>query len=170
MALIVYGVYHWKAKAVGFRNDYCLGCKEARRAVQVRTFDVGHIFWVPILPAGYWKRWVCAVCGRNPHVSKGTRRGFQWAGLVILVLLSASWAVPISAPDEATGIWVFRIAAPLGAILTLVHLLRTPKEASLKERLATIAPAADTVCPFCGAQLLVMGSQCSCPVCGVVRV
>ena len=53
--------------------------------------------------------------------------------------------------------------------LVVRHLLRTPKEPALKARLATIPPAADTVCPFCGAQLLMLGSQCSCPVCGVVR-
>jgi len=38
---IVYGVYHWKTKRVAFRDDYCLVCGEARRAVQVRTFDGG---------------------------------------------------------------------------------------------------------------------------------
>jgi len=166
---IVYGVYRWKAKRVAFRNDYCLACGEARRAVQVRTFDVGHIFWIPILPAGFWKRWVCTVCGRDPHVSGKTRRGFKWAGLFILVLLAAFfWIVPVE-PDIVAGSWIFRIAAPVGAILTLVHLLRTKKESTLKARLPTVQPAADTVCPFCGAQLLMLGSQCSCPVCGVVR-
>jgi len=166
---IVYGVYRWKAKRVAFRNDYCLACGAARRAVQVRTFDVGHIFWIPILPAGFWKRWVCTVCGRDPHVTTKTRRGFKWAGLLILVLFAAvSWAMP-EQPDFVAGAWIFRIALPVGAILTLVHLLRTPKEPTLKARLATIPPAADTVCPFCGAQMLRLASQCSCPVCGVVR-
>lgn len=50
---------------MAFRNDYCLARGEERRAVQVRTFDVGHIFWIPILPAGFWKRWVCTVCGKD---------------------------------------------------------------------------------------------------------
>ncbi len=165
---IVYGVYHWKTKRVAFRNNYCLVCGEARRAVQVRTFDVGHIFWIPILPAGFWKRWVCTVCGRDPHVTTKTRRGFKWAGLFILVLFAAaSWIVPDD-PDAVPVFWGLRIAA-VGAILTLMHLLRTKKEATLKEKLATIRPAADTVCPFYGAQLLTLGSQCSCQVCGVVR-
>ena len=118
---IVYGVYHWKTKRVAFRNDYCLVCGEARRAVQVRTFDVGHIFWIPILPAGFWKRWVCTVCGRDPHVTTKTRRGFKWAGLFILVLFAAaSWIVPDD-PDAVPVFWGLRIAAPVGAILTLMH-------------------------------------------------
>ncbi len=46
---------------------------------------------------------------------------------------------------------------------------RDAAQPTLKARLETIQPATDTVCPFCGAQLLVLGSQCSCPACGVVR-
>jgi len=166
---IVYGVYHWRAKRVAFRNDYCVACGEAGLAVQVRTFDVGHIFWIPILPVGFWKRWVCTVCGRDPHVSTKTRRGFKWAGVFILLLFAVVfWIVPVE-PHSAAIFWGLRFAAPMGAILTLVHLLRTKKEPTLKARLASIPPAADTVCPFCGAQLLMLASQCSCPVCGVVR-
>ncbi len=169
MLHIVFGVYHWRAKRLAFRNDYCLACGEVRRSVQLRTFDVGHIFWIPILPGGFWRHWICAVCGRDPHVNTKTRRGFKWAGLFILLLFSAvSWAEPVT-PDFVAGTWIFRIGAPVGAVLTLMHLLRTAKEPSLKARLATILPAADTVCPFCGTQLLIIGSQCSCPGCGVVR-
>src|SRR5881396_2072394 len=36
-------------------------------------------------------------------------------------------------------------------------------------RLASLPPATDTVCPLCGAQLLTLASQYSCPVCRVVR-
>lgn len=154
---------------MAFRNDYCLACGEARRAVQVRTFDVGHIYWIPILPAGFWKHWQCTVCGRDPRVNTKTRRGFKWAGLFILLLFSAAfWAMPVM-PDFVAGTWIFRIAAPLGAILTVAHLLGTRNEPSLKARLASIQPAADTVCPFCGTPLLMLASGCSCPVCGVVR-
>jgi len=89
--------------------------------------------------------------------------------LLILLLFSAvSWAMPVT-PDFVAESWIFRIAPPVGAILTLVHLLRTKKEPSLKARLASIPSAADTVFPFCAARLLILGSQCSCPVCGVVR-
>ncbi|HKV63349.1 MAG TPA: hypothetical protein VJO16_15665 [Candidatus Acidoferrum sp.] len=97
--IIVYGVYRWMAKRVAFRNDYCLACGEPRRAVQVRTFDVGHIFWIPILPAGFWKRWVCTVWGCDPHGSGKTRRGAKWVGLFILLLFSVVfWFRPSRTP------------------------------------------------------------------------
>ena len=172
MLHLVYGVYKWKPKRLAFRNDYCLKCDAPRRAVQFRTFNVGHIYWIPLFPAGFWKSWVCTVCGHNPRVNPKTRRGFKWVGLFILVLFSAVfWALPADFdPDGGWRIWIFRIGGPLGAALTLLHLLRTKNELSLASRLATIPSASETVCPFCGAQLLILASQCSCPACGVVRM
>ena len=167
--LLIHGVYHFRPKRVAFRNDFCLSCKQARRSAQIRSFDAAHIFWIPFLPLGFQRKWSCTVCGRQPEIHRGTRRSFKWIGLFILILLgTVSWMLPIE-PEDIIVSWVFRIAAPLGAILTLAHLLRTPKDASRAALLKDIPPATDTVCPFCGAQLLILSSTCSCPTCGVVR-
>ena len=166
--LIVYGVYHWWPKRIAFRNDYCLRCCQECRAEQIRTLDVGHVFWIPLLPCGFWKRWYCAKCRHNPHEFPATRRIFKWIGLAILILFAtAFWAMPVER-DFVAGTWIFRIGAPIAALLTLVHLLRTPADVSLKERLARILPASDVTCPFCGIQLIV-GERCFCPSCAVVR-
>jgi len=167
--LIVYGVYHFRPKRVAFRNDYCLSCAQPRRSVQIRTFDVCHIFWIPFLPLGFIRRWRCTACNRAPHVHPGTRRGFKWAGLVILLIFAVGfWLVPLT-PDILIVGWIIRVGATVGATLTLAHLLRTPADQTLKERLAAVPPASDTVCPFCGSALLVLSSQCCCPACGVLR-
>ena len=167
--LLIHGIYRFRPKRMAFRNDYCLSCGQARRSVQIRTFDAWHLFWIPLLPLGFYKRWFCTTCNRRPHVHPGTRRGFKWAGLAVLFIFGAAfWAMPLT-PDILVFGWVFRIAAPLGFLLTLIHLLRAPKDPSLKEKLASIPPASDTACPFCGAALLLLSSQCSCPTCGVVR-
>jgi len=168
--LIVRGAYHFRPKRVAFRNDYCLSCRAPRRSVAVRSFDVGHIFWIPILPVGFWRHWVCSECGRNPHARSKARRYFKWAGLYSLVSASvAFWAVPVDS-EFAIGSWIVRIAAPAGAILLFVGLLRAPKALSLRKNLASIPPAADTVCPFCSIPL-VPGTRerLSCPTCNIVR-
>jgi hypothetical protein len=167
--LITYGIYRFRPKRIAFRNDHCLSCGQARRSMQMRTFDAVHVFWLPIIPLGFWKRWICTVCGRRPNVNTKTRRPFKWAGLCVLLFFGAIFWVEPLPKDFVAGGWVMRIGSPLGAILLLVHLLRTPKDPSREERLATIPPASDTVCPFCGSHLLILASQCSCPVCGVVR-
>jgi hypothetical protein len=167
---IVTGAYHFSPKRVAFRDDYCLSCRAPRRSIAIRTFDVGHVFWIPILPVGFWKHWQCTVCRRNPHVSPKTRRSFQWAGLLCLVAVSVIlWAAPADMGLGATG-WILRIAAPAAAILLLLYLFRSQREPSLRERLAAIPPAMDSICPFCATPLHVgTGSRWSCPGCQVVR-
>lgn len=163
-------MHEFRPKRLAFRDDYCLACAQPRRSVQIRTFNACHLFWIPVLPLGFWKRWRCTACGRLPHVNSGTRRPFKWLGLVILLISSAAfWYMPVDR-NLVIFTWVVRIGAPLGAVLTIDHLLRTPKEQSLQRRLSEIRPATDSACPFCGTQLLMLASECSCPKCGVVRV
>jgi hypothetical protein len=166
--LIIYGVYHFWPKRVGFRNDYCLGCDKARRSFAVRTFDVGHIFWIPFLPFGFWKHWKCSECARDPHVHVRTRRPFKWLGFACLIFFSSIFWFPLESNNEA--VWIFRMAPLAGATALLIHLLKTPKDPSLTERLAAIPPAADAICPFCSTPLIAGdGSRWSCPACGAVR-
>ncbi len=169
---IIHGVYHFWPKRVAFRNDYCLRCQAQRRAIAIRTFDVGHIFWIPFLPVGSWKHWKCTICGHDPHVHVKTRRSFKWAGLVCLLLVSvAFWVTPIESDPSMTVVgWIFRVVAPPAAALLLLHLLRSAKEPSLRQHLSTVEPAADAACPFCGTPLIAgSGARWSCVGCGVVR-
>jgi hypothetical protein len=43
---------------------------------------------MPEYEHSYYKHWLCTACGRDPHVLRGTRRGFKWAGLIILLIFS----------------------------------------------------------------------------------
>jgi hypothetical protein len=168
--LLIHGVYRWWPKRVAFRNDYCFSCEAPRRAIATRTFDVGHIFWIPLVPVGFWKHWSCAQCRRDPHTPTKTRRTFKWIGLVCLILLAVMfWFTDIN-PELRTLSWILRLLPTVGAIVLLIQLLVTPAEPSLRERLAEISPATDTICPFCETPLVTaMGTQWSCPACGVVR-
>lgn len=168
--LIVHGVYRWWPKRVAFRNDYCLSCEAPRRAVAIRTFDVGHIFWIPLIPVGFWKHWSCATCRRDPHAATKMRRVFKWIGLVCLVLLSILfWATDINSELGAVS-WALRILPTGGAIALFIHLMVSPKDPKLRDLLAAIPPASDSVCPFCTTPLMAgEGGRWSCPACGAVR-
>jgi hypothetical protein len=169
--VLIHGAYHFWPKRVAFRNDYCLYCRGRRGSIASRTFDVGHVFWIPILPVGLWKHWRCTSCGRDPHVNPYASRSSKWAWLVVLIGVAVIfWTAPITQEDAETiaTIWAFRIGAPTGAMLLLRHVLRASKEPSLRQMLKTIPPATDTICPFCKTPL-VSGARWSCPGCGVVR-
>ena len=168
--LIVYGAYHLWPKRVAFRDDFCLTCQAPRRSIALRTFDVGHIFWIPILPAGFWKHWKCSMCHRDPHANTKTRRPFKWIGLVCLILISlAFWTIPVD-PHASAFYWGFRLVPLAGAVVLLIHLMVTEREPSLRELLAKIPPAADVICPFCTTPLTAgTGPRWSCPGCNAER-
>jgi hypothetical protein len=94
----------------------------------------------------------------------------KWIGFAILLLLTAVfWVVMPAERDDRVMVWVFRIGFPLGAVLTLVHLERTPKEPHLKDLLAGVPPADETVCPFCSTPILIVANPYR-PKCGVKRL
>jgi len=169
--LVIHGTYHWGRKLVAYRRDYCVTCASERVAFQHRTFDALHMFWLPILPLGFWKRWHCSACGRDPHASPRTRKSLKWAGVAILVLMAASaWAVsPREKPDDAMFIWAMRLGGPLAAGWALRATLNSPTEVNLKERLRSVQPILDVNCPLCGVVLVPEEPAWRCPQCGIRR-
>lgn len=169
---LIHGVYRWWPKRVGFRNDYCLSCEGPRRSIATRTFDVGHVFFVPLIPVGFWKHWACSACRRDPHRNPKARPFLKWVGFACLIILSLMfWSVPINSEDVAILGWILRIGPLVGAAALLFQILTRADEPSLRERLAEIAPAAtDSACPFCATPLMAGdGGQWSCPACRAVR-
>jgi hypothetical protein len=169
--LVVHGTYLWWRKVVAYRNDYCLTCDVPRLAFQHRTFDVHHLFFIPVLPLGFWKRWHCSVCGSDPHASGRTRTSLKWAGMVVLLLLSIlGWIVSTSEkPDDAAFIWSLRIICPLLLAGVLWVTVKNPPEVTLKERLRTVEPIMDASCPVCHIMLSPTEPAWQCPQCGMRR-
>jgi hypothetical protein len=95
----------FRPKAVAFRNDFCLTCGVARRAVQVRTFNVLDWHGIPLIPVGFWKRWQCVSCGSNPEYNRRGRRKFA----IALALLAAAFAAIFwGLPSRLSGLGVSR--------------------------------------------------------------
>ena len=166
--LIIHGTYHWRPRRTAFRNDYCRSCDAERLSVLIRTFDALHIFWIPVLPLGFWSRWFCTVCGSRPHAAVRTRRGFKIAGLVTVALIALGlWTVPIQEfGDDAWIVWMVRIGLLLAAAALVVWIVRQPREPSFNQRLAAVKPIEGWTCPFCGGQLLNLPTW-HCPSCRV---
>jgi hypothetical protein len=167
--LVEAGVYRFWSKRVAFRNDYCVACDAQRLAVQVRSFYVGHVWWVPVLPLGFWKQWVCSACSRPPHVVTRTRRGFKVALIGVAILFALPIWLLTPEPGEVAGFWSLRLASVVllaGSIwwATTGHRANP----SLREGLARVQPYAARTCPFCGGYLQDQPSW-HCPACAVER-
>ena len=167
--ILIFGLYRYRPKRLGYRNDYCLYCRQQRRSEQVRTFNAIHLMGIPLIPLGYWTRWVCSACRHDPHtVRGGVRPPLKWAVLVLLLCGTvALWTTPANPADTKTA-WGLRLGGAVACSVLLVHLIRTPKPPSLRQELAKVRPAGETVCPFCGAQMS-FSTRCWCSKCGVVR-
>jgi hypothetical protein len=153
--MLIHGTYHWLAKVVAFRNDFCRHCDHPRLAIRVRTLDVLHLFFLPLLPLGFWRRWRCAVCGLDPHALVRTRRGFKIAGASILAMFGViAWTVLAEVEEDRAVLWAMRIGAPILLALTIRSIARHRAEPALDALLLGIAPFAGHVCPLCGGSLL----------------
>jgi hypothetical protein len=164
---VIHGQYHFYPKRTAFRNDYCLGCDAPRRCLQIRTFDVLHMFWVPLLPLGLWRRWHCVTCGRSPAFNPRSRRKF----LITISLLGAFsagifWLMPVDA-EQSDLWWFFRIGGLLVSVVSFLAWAWLPQGPSSRERLARVPPASDTECPCCKSPL--DWSSWQCPRCGIAR-
>jgi hypothetical protein len=166
MAFLIHGVYHWAPRAVAFRNDFCRRCDRPRVSLRIRTFDVLHVFWVPVLPLGFWRRWQCAECGTAPHELLRTRRGFKIAGALCLLLFTVSvWVIPPGTDLDAAVVWGMRIGWPLLLLLTLRSIVRHRPEAALADLLMVVPPFDGRRCPVCGGDLLT-APELHCGACG----
>ena len=160
------GIYSFGGKIIAYRNDFCLSCVAPRRAFRARTFDVAHVFYIPLIPLGFLRRWHCSVCGRDPHAPPGISKGVKWAGVVILALLAvAAWT---AAPEDDPWRWQLRIGFPVAFAAALWHTLKSKPDVLLADKLREILPADETVCPLCGSALVV-AEVWRCPRCGVER-
>lgn len=151
---VIHGFYHWRPRRTAFRNDYCRTCEAERLSVLLRTFDVLHIYWIPVLPVGVWSRWHCTTCGFRPHAAIRSRRGFKVAGAVALGALALlAWADPEVKPSEAIWVWGIRLGLALAAMAAGVWTFRHPREPRFREVLAGVKPFAGWTCPLCAGPL-----------------
>ena len=167
--LVIHGRYFLARRILAFRNDYCLACAAPRLALRHRTFDVLHVFWIPLLPLGFWKRWHCSSCGQDPHAQVRTSRAVKWIGVGLLAFFGVvGWLAPIKPGDEVVT-WFMRIGLPLGALWAGWATARSVEPESLKERLAAVRPHDDPSCPLCGNGLVLLDATWRCTKCGVER-
>jgi hypothetical protein len=168
--LVLHGTYSLKRKIIAYRNDFCVSCEAPCRAYQARSFEILHVFFIPVLPLGFWRRWQCSVCGGNPHVNRRTRKSFKWAGVVVLAILAAAvWLAP---SDEfgysIADVWLIRIGFSIAFVVALRHTLKSKPALRLAEKLKEVIPAEDNVCPLCNGPII-LGDRWRCSHCGVER-
>lgn len=165
--LICYGIYRFRQRIVGCRNDFCNACKKEALTERWRSFNMGHLFWVPLLPLGWHERWLCTCCGRNPRARYVTGRGYYIAGLIAFALIAAlGWCMPPVGEDAGT-VWGMRLLFTL-ATLGMIYALRKGRHVDplhTEERRA-VTPLSHDCCHYCDGPLQQV-PETMCPTCRV---
>ncbi|HLJ26060.1 MAG TPA: hypothetical protein VKY85_05065 [Candidatus Angelobacter sp.] len=166
--VVLYGIRGVMRKVVAYRNDFCLWCEVPQRAHQIRSLKAFHIFFIPVLPLGFWRDWECSVCNRNPHGTRGRR---ERMGLAFFVGMFAAvaWISPGSETGNSIAVtWVLRIAFMIAFGVALWYALKNPSNIRLKEELNKIEPAQENYCTFCNSPVI-LNDGWRCSNCGVQR-
>lgn len=125
--LIIHGTYHFGKKKLETREDVCNSCERLRIIELWRSFNVFHIFWIPLIPLGSHSRWKCAVCHNDPHARYKTSKPMKIAGLFALAIFLVSLCSVEPKPDEVAFMWGARIVLSLAFLGLLYSVLkRTP--------------------------------------------
>ena len=164
------GVRSYRPRTVAYRNDYCVSCNSPRRAHQVRSFKAYQLYYVPIVPLGFWREWQCTECGRHPHVYSRALRRTRWAILGLVGMFAITGVIAsFDQQDSAAIMWLMRLGLPAVFFSVLWFVLRDKPDRALREKLKQVAPDRDDTCALCsGALILDHGWHCS--LCGAERM
>jgi hypothetical protein len=163
---IIYGTHCFAPKRVGFRTDVCLSCGKEAISLAFRSFDVGHVYWLPLLPLGFRRHWQCSACGEDPRGER-TRQGMKVLGAIAFLLGGvAMWLGPTDQGD-AGFIWAMRLGFPAIAVALVVSMRqRQRQDLGLVARLRKLPPIGDA-CPLCAGRI--HGRPRRCARCGAVE-
>jgi hypothetical protein len=159
----------YKSRTVAYRNDYCIACDAPRRTHEVKSFKAYHVYYIPVIPLGFWREWQCSTCGRDPHQYPGLPRRARWAVVLISGLFAMAGIVASFEPqDSAATVWVQRLGLPAVFLILLWLTLRKKPDRVLRKKLAAVVPDEGDHCALCyGPLILEDGWRCS--QCGAER-
>jgi len=162
------GTYRIAKKLQAFRNDYCLSCEARRVSFGERSFEVVHVFFIPLVPLGWRTRWTCDRCGSDPHERVRSSPVILGAGAVLAAFTGVVfWLLPDKSADmSAIWLWALRLGMPLAAVLMFAYAFWGPKPEGLKELLKGVRPYEDDHCPACYGPMYSVPVR-HCPSCKV---
>ena len=174
--LIIHGRYHFWPAYTAFKNDYCRSCGADRICVEVQTFDVVHIYWIPLVPFGTQKRWFCSTCGQDPHVRTKTRRWVKILGCVFFAITAAflgigPWLEKNPKDETLLGLSAVAIGLTVAALALGISAAKQEPDSPIRpnENDENSRTSSLVDCPLCGTAL-VDSPQWHCPNCNAVRL
>ena len=169
MALVKLGGYRFGIKVVSCRKDYCNACKTEALMEELRYFLVFHFCYIPLLPLGWQREWVCARCGGDPRPAASFSPGLIIFALVPFSIYTIFFWISLFSDFSKSGkdgvMWMGCICSTL-LVVGLIYLLRyNLKPLPRSPQSLAVTPLGD-VCPYCQEKMAPETNNI-CPKCQV---
>ncbi|MGZ4962353.1 MAG: hypothetical protein ACXWKG_13760 [Limisphaerales bacterium] len=164
--IILHGKYHFGLRKIGARKDFCNACESESLTELWRSFDCGHIFWIPLLPLGSRERWLCTLCHKDPRARYKTGRMVQIAGLFVTAIFLAAMFIADWKPDEVRFMWGARAFFALALLGFLYSVFKRDPTVTEDERRNAVVPLSPDTCLYCHSTLATQ-PYIHCPTCQV---
>jgi len=170
---IIHGTYRFKQRRIGVCKDFCNACEQEVLAEQWKSFNVWHLYFIPLIPLGWRKRWLCTNCHKDPHARYRTPKTLKKIGLGFLAVLCAfmtfgMWSIPVEGFTD--GLWVVRLLFPLAVIACIYfgffHHASDHTDVMNTQRRSQVEPLDVLTCTYCH-QPLNLDPVPYCPWCDV---
>ncbi len=168
--VVIFGRYYFGTKARWFRKDWCRHCDKEVRAIGSRPFIMLHLYWIPFLPLGFWRRWRCVECGKTPHSPARARRPIKFllAGFLIFMAVYL-WMVDMEGAPSSAGLWASRLFFTVLALGTTLWALRPADSRPWREQFRHLGPCEDKECPSCHREITEGPDGWQCSECRIER-
>jgi hypothetical protein len=166
--LIIHGKYRFGRRKIGARKDFCNACERECLSELWRSFDCGHLFWIPLLPLGFRERWLCTLCQRDPRARYRTGKAMLVAGMIAAAFFLAALSIYTPKPGEmdASSLWGTRIVSLLAFIGLLYAVLKPGPAVPEADRRKAVTPLSTRTCLYCRGPLTSQ-PHLRCPSCQV---
>jgi hypothetical protein len=170
---IIYGVYKWGKKSIGYKKDFCGRCKSVTVWHRIRFFPVIHIIFIPLIPLGIFKTWTCSTCRQNP---RGTSIVFAYilgvfAILLIFHSLLMFYSGIVDSDSDILSVGVVLLCISIVVIALMIYTIRSAKRYNRlrKGMLEGHESLLNSPCLYCNGQIKISGRQYpSCVNCGAI--
>ena len=152
--ILVYGTHHFGLKKTGVRKDFCSACRRECVAELYESFDFGHFFYIPILPFGRKRRWICTLCHQDPRGRQGTSTTFRILALILFPfigfpLLFFGIRSLLDHVDEAWAVIALSAIFLVPWLFMLYRTIKPRKGPTDEERRGGITPLNREECFYC---------------------
>ena len=151
---LIFGIKRFGHKKVGYGKDYCNSCQNEAVFERYRWFSWIHIFFIPLIPVGYYSHTRCTICTNDPNAKVSTP---IWQRIIFLAVIAG--LIWVLYQDELLDDLSYGLAIKLFAMLMLLGcgywIYKGRADVSKKERRKHLTPVDQTTCMMCEGEIVV---------------